>query len=433
MSERIESMKTDSASETMAGSLRDAHRAALREMVKSSMARGAVVSGPGGLLADLTKTVIEISLEEEMAEHVGYEKHAVEGRNGRNSRNGARAKTVISDGVGQFEIDVPRDRDGTFAPVIVPKRQRRLSGVDEVVLSLYARGMTTGDISAHFAEVYGVSVSKDTVSRITDRVEAEMVEWTSRPLASHYVAVFVDAIHVKVRDGQVTNRPFYAAIAVDLQGRRDVLGVWAGTPGEGESSKFWVSILTELRNRGVADIFYLVCDGLKGMPGSVGAVFPETIVQTCLVHLIRNSFRYSSRRYWPELAGDLKAIYSAVSPADALAARDVLDEKWGGRYPAVTKLWHNAWNEFVPFLDLHIEVRHLLSTTNAIESLNSRFRKAVNAKGHFPTEQAALKTLYLTIRSLDPKGTGQKLWMVRWKPLLNIIAVTFADRVPSTM
>ena len=426
-------MKSDSASETMAGSLRDAHRAALREMVKSSMARGAVVSGPGGLLADLTKTVIEISLEEEMAEHVGYEKHAVEGRNGRNSRNGARAKTVISDGVGQFEIDVPRDRDGTFAPVIVPKRQRRLSGVDEVVLSLYARGMTTGDISAHFAEVYGVSVSKDTVSRITDRVEAEMVEWTSRPLASHYVAVFVDAIHVKVRDGQVTNRPFYAAIAVDLQGRRDVLGVWAGTPGEGESSKFWVSILTELRNRGVADIFYLVCDGLIGMPGSVGAVFPETIVQTCLVHLIRNSFRYSSRRYWPELAGDLKAIYAAVSPADALAARDVLDEKWGGRYPAVTKLWHNAWNEFVPFLDLHIEVRHLLSTTNAIESLNSRFRKAVNAKGHFPTEQAALKTLYLTIRSLDPKGTGQKLWMVRWKPLLNIIAVTFADRVPSTM
>ena len=417
----------------MAVSLRDAHRAALREMVKSSMARGAVVSGPGGLLADLTKTVIEISLEEEMAEHVGYEKHAVEGRNGRNSRNGARAKTVISDGVGQFEIDVPRDRDGTFAPVIVPKRQRRLSGVDEVVLSLYARGMTTGDISAHFAEVYGVSVSKDTVSRITDRVEAEMVEWTSRPLASHYVAVFVDAIHVKVRDGQVTNRPFYAAIAVDLQGRRDVLGVWAGTPGEGESSKFWVSILTELRNRGVADIFYLVCDPLIGMPGSVGAVFPETIVQTCLVHLIRNSFRYSSRRYWPELAGDLKAIYSAVSPADALAARDVLDEKWGGRYPAVTKLWHNAWNEFVPFLDLHIEVRHLLSTTNAIESLNSRFRKAVNAKGHFPTEQAALKTLYLTIRSLDPKGTGQKLWMVRWKPLLNIIAVTFADRVPSTM
>ncbi len=251
MPERIESMNMDS--QVMAGSLRDAHRAALREMVKSSVARGAAVDGPGGLLADLTKTVIEISLEEEMAQHLGYEKNSVEGRNGQNSRNGTRAKTVISDGVGEIEIEVPRDRDGTFAPVIVPKRQRRLSGVDEVVLSLYARGMTTGDISAHFAQIYGVSVSRDTVSRITDRVEAEMVEWSTRPLVSHYVAVFVDAIHVKVRDGQVSNRPFYAAVGVDLHGRRDVLGVWAGTPGEGESSKFWVAILTELRNRGVAD------------------------------------------------------------------------------------------------------------------------------------------------------------------------------------
>ena len=216
---------------------------------------------------------------------------------------------------------------------MVAKRQRRLSGFDEVILSLYARGMTTGDISAHFAAIYGVSVSKDTVSRITDRVEAEMMDWSTRPLASHYVAVFVDAIHVKVRDGQVANRPFYAAIGVDLQGQRDVLGVWAGTPGDEESARFWLSILTELRNRGVADIFYLVCDGLKGMGNSVNAVFPEAIVQTCVVHLIRNSFRYSSKKYWPELAKDLKAMYGAADAKGAAAALEELEEKLGRKIP----------------------------------------------------------------------------------------------------
>ncbi len=428
MSEKMESVITDS--ETGKSSLRDAHRAALREMVKSSAARGEVVTGPGGLLADLTKMVVEIALNEEMTEHLGYERHAVEGRDGANSRNGFRSKTVIADGVGEVVVDVPRDRDGSFTPAVVAKRQRRLSGFDEVVLSLYARGMTTGDISAHFAEIYGTSVSKDTVSRITDRVEAEMMDWSTRPLCSHYVAVFVDAIQVKVRDGQVANRPFYAAIGVDLHGHRDVLGVWAGTPGDGESSKYWLAILTELRNRGVADIFYLVCDGLKGMPGSVGAVFPDTIVQTCVVHLIRNSFRYSSKKYWPELAKDLKLVYGAAGAKEAAAALEELDDKWGGRYPAIIRLWRNAWTEFVPFLDIDREIRGVLSTTNAIESLNSRFRRAVNSKGHFPNEHAAMKTLYLTVRSLDPKGTGQKLWMTRWKPVLNTLAIVFADRMP---
>ena len=399
-------------------------------MVKSSAARGEVVTGPGGLLADLTKIVVEIALDEEMTEHLGYEKHAIEGRDGANSRNGLRSKTVIADGVGEVVVDVPRDRDGSFTPAVVAKRQRRLSGFDEVVLSLYARGMTTGDISAHFAEVYGTSVSKDTVSRITDRVEAEMMDWSTRPLCSHYVAVFVDAIQIKVRDGQVANRPFYAAIGVDLHGHRDVLGVWAGTPGDGETSKYWVSILTELRSRGVADIFYLVCDGLKGMPGGVGAVYPQTIVQTCVVHLIRNSFRYSSKKYWPELAKDLKLVYGAAGETEAAAALAELNDKWGGRYPAIIRLWRNAWTEFVPFLDIDREIRGVLSTTNAIESLNSRFRRAVNSKGHFPNEHAAMKTLYLTVRSLDPKGTGQKLWMTRWKPVLNTLAIVFADRMP---
>jgi len=345
-----------------------------------------------------------------MTDHLGYDKHDPADRDGGNSRNGIRTKTVISEAVGAVEIDVPRDRDASFTPTIVKKRQRRLGDVDKIVLSLYGKGMTTGEISAHFAEIYGVSVSKDVVSTITDKVLEEQQAWTSRPLASHYVAVFVDAIHVKVRNGAVANRPFYAAIGVDLQGHRDVLGIWAGTPGAGESSKYWINILTELKNRGVADIFYLVCDGLKGMPESVNTVFDQTIVQTCVVHLIRNTFKYSSKRYWPEIARDIKPVYTAVNADAAAAAFEAFDEKWGQRYTAIGKLWRAAWDNFVPFLDLDIEVRHLLSTTNAIESLNARFRKGIDAGGHFPSEQAAMKVLYLAVRSLDPKGTGQQIF-----------------------
>jgi len=408
----------------------DAERAAIREMVKSAKERGLDITGPDGLLKLLTKTVLETALEEEMTEHLGYDKHDPAGRDGKNSRNGTRTKTVISEAAGEVTIEVPRDRDGSFAPVIVAKRQRRLGDVDKIVLSLYGKGMTTGEISAHFAEIYGVSVSNSVVSTITDKVLEEQHVWSSRPLHSHYVAVFVDAIHVKVRDGAVSNRPFYAAIGVDLRGHRDVLGVWAGTPGAGESSKFWISILTELKNRGVADIFYLVCDGLKGMPDSVNTVFPETIVQTCVVHLIRNTFKYSSKRHWAEIARDLKPVYTAVNAAAAEAAFESFEEKWGTKYPAISKLWRSAWDNFIPFLDLDIEVRNLLSTTNAIESLNARFRKVVDARGHFPNEQAALKVLYLAVRSLDPKGTGQVRWITRWKPILNVIGVSFQHRMP---
>ena len=410
----------------------DPERAAIREMVKSAKDRGLDITGPDGLLKLLTKTVLETALEQEMSEHLGYDKHDPEGRNGGNSRNGTRAKTVISEAVGEVEIEVPRDRDGSFAPVVVKKRQRRLGDVDKIVLSLYGKGMTTGEISAHFAEIYGVSVSTTVVSTITDKVLEEQQSWCSRPLHSHYVAVFVDAIYVKVRDGAVSNRPFYAAIGVDLRGHRDVLGVWAGTPGAGESSKFWISILTELKNRGVQDIFYLVCDGLKGMPESVNTVFAETIVQTCVVHLIRNTFKYSSKRYWAEIARDLKPVYTAVNAAAAQAAFESFDEKWSTRYPAIGKLWRSAWDNFVPFLDLDIEVRNLLSTTNAIESLNARFRKVIDARGHFPNEQAALKVLYLAVRSLDPKGTGQQRWITRWKPILNVLGVSFQHRMPET-
>lgn len=405
-------------------------RVLVGDLVRQARAEGAALTGPDGLLKALTKTVLEAALDEELTEHLGYDKHATVGRGSGNSRNGTRAKKVITDACGQVEIEVPRDRNGTFEPVIVGKRQRRITDVDRVVLSLYAKGLTTGEISAHFADVYGASVCKDTVSRITDRVIEEMTTWWSRPLEKVYAAVFIDAIMVKIRDGQVRNRPIYAAIGVDLDGNKDILGMWAGD-GDGESAKFWLAVLTDLKNRGVKDIFFLVCDGLKGLPDSVSAVFPLATVQTCIIHLIRNTFRYASRKYWDKIAADLKPIYTAANPVEARRRYEEFAEKWGKPYPAIIRLWDNAWEEFIPFLDYDVEIRRVLCSTNAIESLNARYRRAVRARGHFPNEQAALKTLYLVTRSLDPKGTGQTKWAVRWKPALNALAITFADRMPA--
>jgi len=401
-----------------------------RELVRQARSRGVALTGPDGLLKALTKTVIETALDEEMSEHLGYDKHEPVGRNGGNSRNGKRSKTVLTNSSGDVDIEMPRDRQGTFEPVIVRKRQRRLSDVDEIALSLYAKGLTTGEISAHFAQIYGASVSKDTVSRITDRVIEEMQSWSGRPLEAVYAAVFIDAIMVKIRDGQVGNRPVYAAIGVDLDGHKDILGMWAGD-GDGESAKFWMAVLTDLKNRGVADVFFVVCDGLKGLPNSVNAVWPMATVQTCIIHLIRGTFRFASRKYWDELSKDLRPIYTAVNAEAAAAGLDELDQKWGQRYPAMIRLWRNAWSEFIPFLDYDVEIRKVICSTNAIESLNARYRRAVKARGHFPTEQAAMKCLYLVTRSLDPKGTGQTRWAMRWKPALNAFAITFADRMPA--
>jgi putative transposase len=406
-----------------------AEQQAAAELVRLAKEQGLSLTGPDGLLKQLTKTVVETALNEELSEHLGYDKHDPAGVGSGNVRNGSRAKTVLTEHTGQVEIDVPRDRAGTFEPQIVRKRQRRLTGVDEIVLSLYAKGLTTGEISAHFAEIYGASVSKETVSRITDKVIEEMVDWSHRPLDGIYAAVFIDAIVVKVRDGQVANRPFYAAIGVTLDGERDILGLWAGSGGEG--AKFWMAVLTDLRNRGVKDVFFLVCDGLKGLPEVVANVWPQTVVQTCIIHLIRNTFRLTSRRYWDELKRDIKPIYTAVNATAARAAFDDLADKWGSRYPAVIRLWDNAWAEFIPFLDYDVEIRQVLCSTNAIESLNARYRRAVKARGHFPTEQAALKCLYLVTRSLDPTGTGRTRWTMRWKPALNAFAITFSDRFPA--
>src|SRR5829696_5516530 len=412
--------KKESPSET-------AELQAARELVRQAREQGLSLTGPDGLLKQLTKTVLEAALDEELTEHLGHERRAP--ASGGNVRNGTRSKTVLTEATGHVDIDVPRDRAGTFEPQIVRKRQRRLSGVDEIVLSLYAKGLTTGEISAHFAEIYGSSVSKETVSRITDRVIEEMNDWSVRPLDEIYAAIFIDAIVVKVRDGQVANRPIYAAIGVSLDGERDVLGLWAGQGGEG--AKFWMSVLTDLRNRGVRDVFFVVCDGLKGLPEVVGNVWSQTIVQTCIIHLIRNTFRLASKRDWDGLRRDVKPIYTAVNAAAARDSFDQLVEQWGQRYPAIVKLWDNAWDEFIPFLDYNIEIRRVLCSTNAIESLNARYRRAVKARGHFPSEQAALKCLYLVTRSLDPTGRGRQRWAVRWKPALNAFSITFADRFPA--
>ena len=386
------------------------------------------MAGEGGLLAQLSKLVLEAGLEAEMTSHLGYDKYDPTGRDRGNSRNGVRAKTVITE-VGPVQIEVPRDRDASLEPVTVPKRVRRLRGVDEMVISLVARGMSTGDGQAHLAEVYGTNVSRQQISTITDAVVDKMAEWAGRPLDAVYPVVFIDAINVKIRDGQVANRPIYVALAVTCDGERDVLGLWAGEHGDGEGAKYWMKVLTEIKNRGVNDVCMLVCDGLKHLPSAVAQVWPQTVVQACIVHLLRNSFRYTSKKDWSAIAKALKPVYTAASEAEAAERFVEFTKAWGQRYPAVVRLWESAWAEFVPFLAFDREIRTIICTTNAIESLNSRYRRSVNARGHFPTEQAALKCLYLTTMSLDPTGRGRKRWSNRWKAALNAFEITFDGRL----
>jgi putative transposase len=396
------------------------------QLMARAEAEGVSLVGPSGLLAGLTKTVLETALEAEMSECLGYEAHDPAGHNSGNSRNGTRTKTVLTD-IGPVELDVPRDRAGEFEPVIVPKRKRRLSGVDTMVCSLSAKGLTHGEISAHLAEIYGARVSKETITRITDRVMEGMAAWQSRPLDRVYPVIFVDAIVVKIREGQVANRPIYVAIGVTVDGERDILGLWAGEGGEG--AKYWAHVLTEIKNRGVADVCILVCDGLTGLPDAVTAVWPQTIVQQCVVHLIRASFRYASRRDWPALAKDLKPIYTAPTEAAALERLADFAGVWEKKYPGIVKLWESAWAEFVPFLSFDQDVRQVIYTTNAIESVNARIRKAVKARGHFPTETAALKCVYMALMSLDPTGTGRQRWSNRWKGALNAFTIAFPGRI----
>jgi putative transposase len=396
------------------------------QLVKRSRSRGLQLTGDGSVLQQLTRQFLESALEGEITDHLGYGKHDPAGHRTGNSRNGTRAKTVLTD-IGPVEISVPRDRDASFDPKIVAKRQKRLTGVDELVISLSAKGLTTGEISAHLAEVYGAEVSRQTISTITDAVVEGMTEWQNRPLDVVYPVIFIDAIHVKIRDGQVANRPVYVALAVTCEGKRDILGLWAGDGGEG--AKYWLHVLTELKNRGAADVLMVVCDGLTGLPDAISTVWPRAVTQTCIVHLLRNSFRYAGRQHWDAIAKALRPVYTAPTEAAAKERFAEFTQAWGGKYPAVVRLWERAWAEFVPFLAFDTEIRRVICSTNAIESVNARIRRAVKARGHFPTEQAALKCVYLAVMSLDPTGTGRKRWMMRWKPALNAFEIAFDGRL----
>jgi putative transposase len=394
------------------------------QLVDRAKAGGIKLTGEGGLLQQLTKRILESALEGEITDHLGHEKYEKAGSG--NTRNGTRSKTVVTE-VGPVEIEVPRDRTGSFEPQILKKRQRRLTGVDEMVLSLSARGLTHGEISAHLAEVYGAEVSKTTISTITDKVIDGMHEWQNRPLDSVYPVLFIDCVHVKLRDGQVANRPIYVVLAVTVEGTREILGLWAGDGGEG--AKYWLQVLTEIKNRGTEDVCMVVCDGLKGLPDAIGTVWPQAITQTCVVHLIRASFRYAARQDWDKIARMLKPVYTA--PTEDAATERFLEfsDAWGRKYPAIVRLWENAWAEFVPFLQFDTEIRRVVCTTNAIESVNARIRKAVRSRGHFPNEQAAIKCVYMAVMSLDPTGQGRKRWSQRWKAALNAFEITFDGRL----
>jgi putative transposase len=383
------------------------------------------IAGPGGLLAGLTKRLIERALEVEMTEHVGYEPHREPPGGAENTRNGTTPKTLITEH-GPVPIDAPRDRDGTFEPQLVKKRQRRFVGFDDKILALYARGLSVRDIAAHLEEIYGVKVSRELISKVTDAVMDDVREWAKRPLEDVYPVVFLDALVLKVREGgTVQRKACYLALGVTVEGDRDVLGMWFQ---ETEGAKFWMQVLSELKHRGVQDILICCVDGLKGFPEAIEAIFPHTTVQTCVVHLIRLSLRYVPVRDREKVARDLKPIYKAP---DADAAQDALerfDEKWGQRYPVITKAWLDAWEYVTPFLAFPDEVRRVIYTTNAIEALNRQLRKAIKTKGHFPNEDAARKLIYLALQNAAPQWTRCR----NWRTALLAFKIHFGDRLPDT-
>ena len=400
------------------------------ELLGKAQAEGVELLGPDGLLSQVTKAVLERALAEEMTAHLGYEKHDPAGRGSGNSRNGTTGKTLLTD-VGAVELAVPRDRAGSFDPKIVRKGQTRLDGFNERIIALYARGMTTRDIRAHLREMYDVDVSADLISRVTDAVLDELAEWQSRPLDRVFPVIFIDALMVKIRDGVVTNRAVYLAIGIDCEGAKQVLGLWVG-PTTGESAKFWLSVLSEIKGRGVADVCIVCCDGLTGLPDAIGVVWPQAVVQLCVVHLIRASLRYASRKYWVPLARDLRPIYTAPDEAAAAAALEDFAAAWGDRYPAIVKVWRSHWAEFTPFLAFPPEVRRVIYTTNLIESMNSRLRKVTRNRGQFPSEQAALKVLYLAVRNLeDYRGPNVGIRSSGWKQALQAFTIYFEGRIPT--
>jgi len=382
------------------------------------------IMGQGGLVKDLTRRLVERVLEGEMTAHLGYEKHAHEGRNGGNSRNGKTGKRVKADSA-EIDIEVPRDRDGTFDPRMVAKGQRRLPGFDEKVIALYARGMTTREIQGHLKDLYQTDVSPALISAVTDAVMDDVRAWQARPLEAVYPVVYLDAIHVKLRAaGHVQSQAVYLALAINPQGHKELLGLWVG---EAEGAKFWLSVLTELKNRGVQDILIAAVDGLKGFPDAIEAVFPETQVQLCIVHLIRSSLRYVSWKERRAVARDLKAIYRAPTLEAAEEELEAFSAQWDSRFPQISRIWRAHWANLTPFFDYPPEIRKVIYTTNAVESINAQLRKVTKHRGAFPTPDSVRKVLYLAIMKASERWTRP---MSDWTSALNHLSIVFEGRIP---
>lgn len=380
--------------------------------------------GKDGLLKELTARLVERVLEAELTDHLGYEKHNPSGRNSGNNRNGHGKKTIKGDN-GHLEIKVPRDRNGSFEPQLVQKRQSRMPSFDEKILSLYARGMTTREIQGHLEELYGTEVSPTLISTVTDAVLDEVTQWQNRPLRSIYPIVYLDALFVKVRhEGRVVKKAVYLALGINLDGEKELLGLWIA---RSEGSKFWLGVLTELKNRGVQDVFICCVDGLTGFEEAIEAVYPQTIVQLCIVHMVRNSLRFVTWKDRKAVAMDLKAIYQAATVEEAELELLRFAEQWDGPYPTISRSWHLHWDRLTPFLAYPPEIRKVIYTTNAIESLNRSLRKVLKTRGALPSDEALVKLLYLALTKITKKWT---LPIRDWKAALNRFAIEFEGRVP---
>ncbi len=380
--------------------------------------------GETGLFSQLKKKLVERALEAEMDDHLGYSKHNPKGNNSGNSRNGRGKKTVVL-GDDQVELSPPRDRNGTFEPQMIPKGKKYFQGFDDRIIAMYARGMSVRDIQSHLLEMYQVDVSEGLISQATNAVMDEVKAWQSRPLDEVYPIVFLDCIVVKCRqEGKVANMSVYLALGVNMDGQKELLGVWIAKT---EGAKFWLNVITELQNRGVKDVFIACVDGLKGFPEAIEAVFPQTQVQLCIVHMIRNSVRFVNWKDRKELCADLKEVYTAATEEQAETALDAFGEKWDSKYPMISKSWRSHWQNIIPFFDYPADIRKAIYTTNAIESLNRSLRKVIKTKGAFPNEASILKIFFLALGNIAKKWT---MPIRCWKSAMNQFAIKFGDRMP---
>ncbi len=395
----------------------------INELIKNCRSKEDIF-GENGLIKSLVKSVVERALESELTDHLGYDKYDPAGKNSGNSRNGAAKKTLKGEH-GEVEIDVPRDRAGSFEPELIQKHQTRFDGFDEKILSLYARGMSTRDIQAQLQDLYGTDISPTLISNVTEAVMDEVKGWQSRTLDAVYPIVYMDALVVKIKENkQVINKAIYLVLGINMEGQKELLGMWVS---QNEGSKFWMSVLTELKNRGVQDIFIACVDGLSGFPEAIEVVFPRTTVQLCIVHIIRTSLRYVSYKDRKGIAKDLKTIYQALTVEEAELALQAFAEKWDRHYPSISKTWSERWANIIPFFAYPPEIRRVIYTTNAIESLNMTLRKVTKNKRLFPSDEAAFKQLYLSLQQIMKKWT---MPIHNWGCALNRFSIEFPDRMP---